>query len=67
MFSLYDEMEGGSGGINSWRIAKVENPNKKAHPDGCQTASKIIGENCWLSPNFNSFANGDLSTRRIRR
>lgn len=49
-------MEGGSGGISSWRIADVENKNKSAHPDGCQTASQIIGENAWLSPNFDQFA-----------
>ncbi|MBN1576094.1 MAG: T9SS type A sorting domain-containing protein [Chitinispirillaceae bacterium] len=52
-------MEGGSGGISSWRIAKAENPNKSAHPDGCQTAEQIIGENVWMSPDFNQFAKGD--------
>jgi hypothetical protein len=53
-------MEGGSGGISSWRIADVENPNKQAHPDGCQTASQIVGENVWMSPNFNTYAKGSV-------
>jgi hypothetical protein len=53
-------IEGGSGGISSWRIAKVENNNKSAHPDGCQTASQIIGESGWLSPEFDDFARGEL-------
>lgn len=54
-------MEGGSGGISSWRIAKVENSNKSAHPDGCQTASQIVGENVWMSPEFDSYAGGDIN------
>jgi hypothetical protein len=54
-------MEGGSGGISSWRIAKVENSNKADHPDGCQTASQIITENVWMSPIFENFATGEIN------
>jgi hypothetical protein len=58
-------MEGGSGGISSWRIAKVENSNKSAHPDGCQTASQIIGESGWLAPQFDQFAKEQVSLDKL--
>ncbi len=69
---VYDErialtlpMEGGSGGISSWRIAKVENNNKGEHPDGCQTASQIVGESGWLAPQFNQFATGSAGLDKL--
>jgi hypothetical protein len=58
-------VEGGSGGISSWRIAKVENNNKSAHPDGCQTASQIIGESGWLSPQFDQFGKETVALDKL--
>ncbi|KAH7412431.1 hypothetical protein BKA64DRAFT_328903 [Cadophora sp. MPI-SDFR-AT-0126] len=43
--------ESGSGGAACWRISDSE---KKAGKN-IQTASQIVGENAWFSPNFNSW------------
>ncbi|KAJ7281542.1 hypothetical protein C8J57DRAFT_1559329 [Mycena rebaudengoi] len=45
--------ESGSGGTDTWRISDSINRNGTS----TQTASEIINENVWFSPNFNQFAN----------
>lgn len=42
--------ESGSGGAACWRISDSE----KAKGQNIQTASQIVGENAWFSPNFNA-------------
>ncbi|KAJ6550419.1 hypothetical protein DFH09DRAFT_988851 [Mycena vulgaris] len=49
--------ESGSGGTNSWRISDSINKNGTS----TQTASEIIGENVWLSTNFNQFATSSVN------
>jgi hypothetical protein len=44
--------ESGSGGAACWRISDAQ----KAAGKNIQTASEIIGENSWFSPNFNAYA-----------
>ncbi|KAJ7027524.1 hypothetical protein C8F04DRAFT_1266918 [Mycena alexandri] len=44
--------ESGSGGTDTWRISDSILKNGTS----TQTASEIIGENVWLSTNFNQFA-----------
>ncbi|KAJ7281547.1 Glucuronoyl esterase catalytic domain from Hypocrea Jecorina [Mycena rebaudengoi] len=45
--------ESGSGGTDTWRISDSINNNGTS----TQTASEIVQENVWFSPNFNQFAN----------
>jgi len=45
--------ESGSGGAACWRISDA----MKAKGANVQTASQIITENVWLSPNFNQWVN----------
>ncbi|KAJ7187013.1 Glucuronoyl esterase catalytic domain from Hypocrea Jecorina [Mycena filopes] len=49
--------ESGSGGTDSWRISDSINRNGTS----TQTASEIIGENVWLSTNFNQFATSSVN------
>lgn len=43
--------ESGSGGAACWRVSDSEKSSGK----NIQTASQIVGENVWFSPNFNSY------------
>ncbi|KAJ7466877.1 hypothetical protein FB451DRAFT_1483684 [Mycena latifolia] len=49
--------ESGSGGTDSWRLSDSINRNGTQ----TQTASEIIGENVWLSTNFNQFATSSVN------
>lgn len=44
--------ESGSGGAACWRISDTEENNGK----NIQTAHEIIGENCWFSSRFDTYA-----------
>lgn len=50
--------ESGSGGSSSWRLSDY----MLAHNITTQTASEIVQENVWFSPNFNPFANTSVDT-----
>lgn len=49
--------ESGSGGAACWRLSDAEDVDNTV-----QTASEIVQENVWFSPNFNVFASGDDDT-----
>ncbi|KAL0954219.1 hypothetical protein HGRIS_005347 [Hohenbuehelia grisea] len=46
--------ESGSGGSACWRLSD----SQKSSGQNVQTASQIVGENPWFSPNFNQYSNG---------
>ncbi|KAL0955474.1 hypothetical protein HGRIS_001715 [Hohenbuehelia grisea] len=46
--------ESGSGGSACWRLSD----SQKSSGQNVQTASEIVGENVWFSPNFNQYVNG---------
>lgn len=45
--------ESGSGGDACWRLSRYE----EQQGSSVQTATEIVGENCWFSANFNNYVN----------
>ncbi|KAH8832942.1 Glucuronoyl esterase catalytic domain from Hypocrea Jecorina, partial [Flagelloscypha sp. PMI_526] len=49
--------ESGSGGTDTWRISDYIN----SHGTSTQTASEIVGENCWFSSLFDTYAKSSVN------